>query len=81
MKIKDTYKCAIPTWALDYLVNGETSGLAETDLATVRKWEESWGRAITVSVADETPYFSGFPEFGPPCDVEDCEIVTYGEDE
>ena len=77
MKIKDTYKCAIPAWALGYLINGETSGLDDEDPATAKKWEESWGRAITVSVMDETPYFSHSPEFGKACDVEDCEVLTY----
>lgn len=71
----ETYKCKIPAWALSYLINGDESDLTEADLKLVRDWEVHWGCPISISVIDESPYFSSSPEFGLPCDVEDCEVL------
>lgn len=75
----ETYSCKIPTWALNYLVNAETEGLTEEDLALVRAWERKWDGPISISTSDD-PYFSNSPEFGLPCDVEDCEVLVHRED-
>jgi hypothetical protein len=71
-----TYKCQIPTWALNYLINADTYGLSSEDLNLVRNWEMSWGCSISISTSDET-YFSNSPEFGLPCEVMDCNVLVY----
>lgn len=75
----ETYSCRIPTWALNYLVNAETEGLTDEDLALVRAWERKWDGPISISTSDD-PYFSNSPEFGLPCDVEDCEVLVRGKE-
>ena len=75
----ETYHCKIPTWALNYLVNADTEGLTEEDLTLVRAWEISWNGPISISASGD-PYFSSYPAFGLPCDVEDCEVLVRGED-
>ena len=75
----ETYNCKIPTWALNYLINAETEGLTDEDLALVRAWEDQWDGPISISNSGE-PYFSSCPAFGLPCDVEDCEILVHREE-
>jgi hypothetical protein len=70
------YKCKIPAWALNYLINADTDGLSSKDLNLVRNWEMSWGCNISISTSDET-YFSNSPEFGLPCEVMDCDVLVY----
>ena len=77
MKFK-TYRCKIPTWALNYLVNADAEGLTDEDLKLVRAWEISWNGPISISTSDN-PYFSSCPVFGLPCDVEDCEVLVHRE--
>lgn len=71
----ETHSCKIPTWALNYLVNAETEGLTDEDLALVRTWESKWDGPISISASGD-PYFSNCPAFGLPCDVEDCEVLV-----
>ena len=75
----ETHSCKIPTWALNYLVNAETEGLTDEDLALVRAWESKWDGPISISTSGD-PYFSNCPAFGLPCDVEDCEVLVREED-
>lgn len=75
----ETYICKIPTWALNYLVNADAEGLTDEDFALVRAWERKWDGPISISASDD-PYFSNSPEFGLPCDVEDCEVLVRRED-
>ena len=75
----ETYICKIPTWALNYLVNADAEGLTDEDFALVRAWERKWDKPISIS-ASGNPYFSNSPEFGLPCDVEDCEVLVRRED-
>ena len=75
----ETYSCRIPTWALNYLVNADAEGLTDEDFALVRAWERKWDGPISISTSDD-PYFSNSPEFGLPCDVEDCEVLVRRED-
>ena len=75
----ETYSCRIPTWALNYLVNADAEGLTDEDFALVRAWERKWDKPISIS-ASGNPYFSNSPEFGLPCDVEDCEVLVRRED-
>ena len=64
----------IPAWSLDYLINGETSGLTNDDLILVKKWEASLKGPIAISMNGE-PYFSSCPAFSLPCDVYDCDVL------
>ena len=73
----NTYRCRIPAWALNYLVNGDAGGITPGELETVRKWEASWDAPISVSPVDGELYFSSCPEFGLPCEVEDCEVLVH----
>ena len=75
----ETYICKIPTWALNYLVNADAEGLTDEDFALVCAWEHKWDKPISIS-ASGNPYFSNSPEFGLPCDVEDCEVLVRRED-
>lgn len=67
------YECALPLWALSYLVNGDKSALTEEEVKQCDEWTESWGGIITIDVGDE-PYFSSSPEFGPAAEVYDCKV-------
>lgn len=75
----------IPAWAICYLVNGDSTGLTETEIETVQKWEKD-NKVVDVSPkmikgkdGEETdisdPYFSAFPAFGLPSDVYDCNVM------
>ena len=75
----ETHSCRIPTWALNYLVNADAEGLTDEDLALVRAREGERGGPISISTSGD-PYFSNCPEFGLPCDVEDCEVLVREED-
>ena len=75
----ETYRCKIPTWALCYLANGDAEGLTEEDLRLVREWECHWDAPISISTSGDS-YFSNCPAFGPPCDVEDCEVLVCKEE-
>jgi len=74
----ETHSCKIPTWALNYLVNGDAEGLTEEDLRLVREWECQWDAPISISASGD-PYFSNCPAFGLPCDVEECEVLVHKE--
>jgi hypothetical protein len=69
------YKCQIPTWALNYLINNDKSGLNSEDLNLIHDWKSSWDCDILISTSDET-YFSKSPEFGLACDVMDCDVLV-----
>ena len=64
---------AIPTWALCYIINGDASGLTD---------EESKNNIEIVSPRYNEdmctePYFSHYPFFGLPTEVEDCDIIYH----
>ena len=71
----------IPTWALCYLINGDTTELTESDIAMIDKWYAD-NRVQTIATASENegnchPYFSHFPAFGHATEVVDCIVMTY----
>lgn len=69
----------IPTWALCYLVNSEDSGLDAEDRKIVDEWVEktrNGGRIVVCPPFGENQYFTSCPAFGPPCDVEDCDVIV-----
>lgn len=75
----------IPTWALCYIINGDPSGLEDDDIAKVDNFFKSYERIgcpiqiVSPIVEDENAgphaYFSHYPAFGLPCEVEDCEVL------
>lgn len=77
-------KVRIPTWALCYLVNADSSGLEPEDKKLVDEWVERTRDGGCVDVCcpaeGEEPYFCAHPAFGLACDVEECDVIlTKGE--
>ncbi len=50
----------IPTWSLAYIINGDATALTDDDVQTE---------------GNAQPYFTHYPLFGLPTEVEDCEIL------
>lgn len=76
------YTVKMPSYALSYLVNGDSSALNEEDIAIIDRWyNKLQARAdlfqcvVIIAPGDEEPYFTATPEFGLPCDVVDCTIT------
>lgn len=69
----------IPAWSLCYLINGDATGLTADEIRMVDDWSSKWQVQIVSPIADEEgnaqPYFSHYPLFGLPSEVEDCEIL------
>lgn len=71
----------IPTWSLGYIINGDTTGLTDEEILMIDKWQSEWNVQVVSPVTDEDedgnaqPYFSHYPLFGLPAEVEDCEIL------
>lgn len=68
---KDIWDFQIPTWAMNYLVNGDRHGLDLDDMDMVEKFEGEYD----VLEWGEEEHFSYYPAFGPPCEVVDCKCV------
>lgn len=68
----------IPTWSLNYLVNGDATGLTEEEVEEISRGLEEHGIHEVVFPVDQdaSSYFTECPLFGKPTEVEDC-IVTY----
>lgn len=73
-------KVKIPSWALCYLINSDDSGLDPEDKKTVDDWVEKMREGGRMDVCcpneGEEAYFSNWPAFGLPCDVEDCDVLV-----
>lgn len=70
----------IPTWALCYIINGDSEGLTEEDVAQVKGFYETYRKAgcrIEIISPQEgcESYFTRYPAFGLPADVEDCDVL------
>ena len=69
----------IPTWSLCYLINGDATGLTEDEINMIDQWTSDWQGQIVSPFTDEEgnahPYFSHYPLFGLPTEVEDCDIL------
>lgn len=68
---KDIHDFQIPTWAMNYLVNGDDTGLYEDELEMAQEFEKKFD----VLAWGEDEYFCSRPAFGPSCEVVDCECV------
>lgn len=71
----------IPTWALCYLINGDSTGLTDSDLTMIDMWYAD-NKVQTIATASEDegnthPYFSHFPAFGLASEVVDCIVMTF----
>lgn len=71
----------IPTWALCYLINGDSTRLTESDIALIDTWYAD-NRVQTITIVTENedncyPYFSHFPAFGLATEVVDCVVMIY----
>lgn len=69
----------IPTWSLCYLINDDATGLTEDEINMIDQWTSDWQVQIVSPFTDEEgnahPYFSHYPLFGLPTEVEDCDIL------
>lgn len=72
MRIEDCWNCAIPTWALGALINGNTEGLTLDELAMITTWKDKVDKMyadiykIEFSVDFPEEFFCKTPEFGLP---------------
>lgn len=66
----------IPSWALNYLVNGDRDGITDEEYAMIDKWLVD-AKCLLVCSPHESdhPYFSHEPAFGLACEVYDCECL------
>jgi len=73
----------IPTWSLNYLINGDSTGLADEDIKMVDDFVNKW-QVLDVSpikvYGESQPEFSYYPLFGEATDVESC-IVIYAKEQ
>ena len=69
----------IPTWSLGYIINGDMTGLTDEEIRMIDEWQSKWNVQIVSPLTDEEgnaqPYFSRYPLFGLPSEVEDCDIL------
>ena len=69
----------IPTWSLGYIINGDMTGLTDEEIRMIDEWLSKWKVQIVSPLTDEEgntqPYFSRYPLFGLPAEVEDCDIL------
>jgi hypothetical protein len=71
-----TFTCKIPTWALNYLINNDVDGLTPDEIDMIHQWEISFETSFSISISGNR-YFSNSPDFGLPCEVEECEILCH----
>lgn len=76
MEMKKTIE-KIPTWAFGYIFNGDMTGLTDEEVKQIDEALEQIGVDIVCTPADEEaqPYFTRYPLFGLPTEVEDCVIL------
>ena len=80
----------VPSWALSYIVNGDSSGIDETDQRQVNKWWAQFcdiaaktpGAHAVFACGDGECYFTSNTEFGLPGDCVECSVLVLapGED-
>ena len=90
-KVSDYTFESIPSWALPYIVNGDSDGLSKEDISLVEKWENKMReRGFNPDVFDfvredengelylepeQDSYFDSFPAFGLPSECFMCLFV------
>lgn len=67
-----------PSWAINYLFNGDASDLTDEEVKEINKYLEDLKNCLDASYLHEADCkengFSNYPAFGLPCDVE---VVTF----
>ena len=85
MKIANQQQNAsMPSYAMSYLINGDSSGLSFEDKVCIDKWYDSWleyaesvGGGVVISPTGEREFFTKYPEFGGlSCDCTECDILV-----
>lgn len=69
----------IPIWALYYLVSADASDLYEEEVNMINDWYNENNVQYVFPVEEDEKlhcYFTSSPEFGCPCDVVDCNVIT-----
>lgn len=66
---------AVPTWALYFLVNGDSDYLTDGEISLVKEWQTKKGYEI-VSPIDEDEWFDSHPIFGKGSEVRLCYCTT-----
>ena len=61
----------LPTYAICYLANDDSSALNDQDLEIIHEWlaEFTEHHSLTFDYSDEEPSFTSRPEFGLACDT------------
>lgn len=65
----------IPTWALCYLVNGDSEGLNDKEISQIENFLEGFGPGQVLFSSKEEDFFTKYPEFGLPCNCVESEII------
>lgn len=67
----------VPTWALNYLINGSEDGLEFGEKEMIEDWRQHNGilDVFCPEDADNESYFHHRPPFGRACYVVECECV------
>lgn len=70
----------IPTWAFGYIFNGDMTGLTDEEVRMIDETLKSIGAELVCTPPDEEaqPYFTRYPLFGLPTEVEDCVVIIKG---
>lgn len=71
----------IPTYALPYLVNGTKDNLTEQEIKQIDQVMTGRKIEFVTPISNDVeggtqPYFSRYPMFGKPTEVEDCIVIT-----
>ena len=80
MQIK-TYEVDLPDYSLSYLVNGDASGIDDTDIENIDSFmqqfydeAEELNGHVVIDVISEEGSFTPYPEFGLACNCYDTNI-------
>lgn len=71
----------VPTWALPYMVNGDTTGLKDKEIKMIDNLLRKRCIELVCPIADSVqggtpPYYTNDPLFGKATEVEDCIVFT-----
>ena len=68
-----------PTWSLGYLINGDSTGLTDEEIALADQWSKDTKAEVISPHTDiegnMQAYFTHVPAFGLPTEVEDCTLI------
>lgn len=67
----------VPVYSLPYLINGDSDGLTDEDVAIIDQWCKRIKIISPITDADGNAdvYFTSDPAFGLPADVMDCVVI------